>query len=68
MLLFYSLAHENGYFKEEIAPVSLKGRKGPEVFEVDEHPKPETKIENLTKLSAVFKKNGTVTAGNASVG
>lgn len=40
---------------------------GPEVFEVDEHPKPQTTAEGLTKLKPVFKKGGTVTAGNASV-
>lgn len=40
---------------------------GPEMFEVDEHPRPQTTMESLTKLPPVFKKNGTVTAGNASV-
>lgn len=59
-------AHEAGFFKEEIAPVSVKGRKGPESFEVDEHPKTSTTIEELNKLPAAFKKNGTVTAGSAS--
>ncbi len=47
--------------------MTLKGRKGPEVFEVDEHPKPQTTIEGLAKLKPVFKKDGTITAGNASV-
>eukprot|EP00794_Sanderia_malayensis_P016821 gene16821-18517_t len=59
-------ANEDGRFKEEIAPMTLKGRKGPEVFDVDEHPKPLTTIEGLAKLRPVFKKDGTITAGNAS--
>ena len=61
------LAQEKGYFKEEIAPVTLKTRKGDKIFDVDEHPKPATTLEGLSKLPPVFKKNGTVTAGNASV-
>ena len=40
---------------------------GKESFEVDEHPRPQSTIETLAKLPAVFKKGGTVTAGNASV-
>ena len=40
---------------------------GKEMFEVDEHPRPQTTPEGLTKLAPVFKKGGTVTAGNASV-
>lgn len=40
---------------------------GPESFEVDEHPKPQTTLEGLAKLPAIFKKGGTVSAGNASV-
>lgn len=44
----------------------MKGRKGEESFEVDEHPR-EVTIENLAKLPPVFKKEGLVTAGNASV-
>lgn len=40
---------------------------GPEAFEVDEHPRPQTTMESLAKLPPVFKKGGTVTAGNASV-
>jgi acetyl-CoA acyltransferase 2 len=60
-------ANANGFFKDEIAPVEVKGKKGPEVFAVDEHPRGEkANIEELTKLKAVFKKDGTVTAGNAS--
>ena len=60
-------ANDQGVFKDEIEPVKIKGKKGEESFEIDEHPRPQTTIETLTKLPAVFKKeNGTVTAGNAS--
>ncbi|KAK3103926.1 hypothetical protein FSP39_022966 [Pinctada imbricata] len=62
----WAAAQEAGVFKLEITPISLKGKKGPETFEVDEHPKPKSTPENLAKLPPVFKKNGTVTAGNAS--
>ena len=53
-------------FKDEITPVPVKGKKGPESFEVDEHPRAAT-LEAMAKLPPVFKKNGTVNAGNASV-
>ncbi|KAI9094393.1 3-ketoacyl-CoA thiolase [Phlyctochytrium arcticum] len=60
-------AQEGGRFKAEIAPVDIKTRKGTESFSVDEHPRPQTTIESLTKLPSVFiKETGTVTAGNAS--
>ncbi len=59
-------AIENGRFKEEIVPVSIPQRKGdPLVFAVDEHPRM-TSMEALAKLRPAFKKDGTVTAGNAS--
>jgi acetyl-CoA acetyltransferase family protein len=54
---------------EEIVPVALKNRKGEptgEMFEKDDHLRPETTMEGLAKLKAAFGKNGTVTAGNAS--
>ncbi|MBZ5533262.1 MAG: acetyl-CoA C-acetyltransferase [Acidobacteriia bacterium] len=54
---------------EEIAPVALKNRKGEptgEMFEKDDHLRPDTTMENLAKLKPAFGKNGTVTAGNAS--
>ena len=66
-LLSFIVAHEDGRFVEEIVPVSVKGKKGPEEFKMDEHPKPNSTIENLAKLPPVFKKDGTVTAANASV-
>ncbi|XP_059473459.1 3-ketoacyl-CoA thiolase, mitochondrial [Neocloeon triangulifer] len=59
-------AHDNGYFKEELAPVSVKV-KGKEVsIDFDEHPKPATTKEGLAKLPSIFKKGGVVTAGTAS--
>ncbi|CAG0899392.1 unnamed protein product [Darwinula stevensoni] len=57
---------EGGFFKDEIAPVMVKTRKGEKELTCDEHPKPETTREGLAKLPSVFKKNGTVTAGTAS--
>ncbi|WP_417806439.1 acetyl-CoA C-acyltransferase family protein [Thioclava sp.] len=54
-----------GHFKEEIIPVEITTRKGTIVFDTDEHPKA-TSLEKLTSLKPVFKKDGTVTAGNAS--
>ena len=59
-------AIENGAFKDQILPIEIKTRKGIEIFDVDEHPKPETSIETLTGLRTAFKKDGVVTAGNAS--
>lgn len=58
-------AIEAGLFKAEIAPVLIKGRKGETVFDTDEYPRLSS-LEALAQLSAVFKKEGTVTAGNAS--
>ncbi|MBA2564253.1 MAG: acetyl-CoA C-acetyltransferase [Gemmatimonadetes bacterium] len=55
-----------GRLEEEIVPIELKERKGTRVFDADEHPRPETTLEILGKLSPYFKKDGVVTAGNAS--
>ena len=56
-----------GYFKSQILPIELKSRKGPTVFDTDEHVRGESTIDGMAKLKAVFaKENGTVTAGNAS--
>lgn len=55
-----------GRFRDEIAPVTIKGRKGDTVVTEDEYPKPETTAEILAKLRPAFNKEGTVTAGNAS--
>ncbi len=62
----YQKAHAAGIFNAEIAPVEIKGKKGPEQVTADEHPRANAKIEDLTKLKAVFKENGAVTAGTAS--
>ena len=60
-------AIDEGEFENEIIPVKTKDRKGNEVLvTTDEHPRPETTIEKLSKLPPVFKKGGTVTAGNSS--
>lgn len=59
-------AIEQGYFKEQIAPFEIKTRKGSITFDTDEHPKGDSTIDALSGLRAVFKKDGTVTAGNAS--
>ena len=55
-----------GRFKDEIAPVTVKDRKGDVIVSEDEYPKPGTTAEVLGKLRAAFAKDGTVTAGNAS--
>ena len=55
-----------GRFKSQVLPVTLKSRKGETVFDTDEHVRPDAKPEDLAKLRAVFRKDGTVTAGNAS--
>ena len=55
-----------GRFKEQILPVTLKTRKGETVFDTDEHVRPDATLADMAKLRAVFRKDGTVTAGNAS--
>ncbi|THU00619.1 acetyl-CoA C-acyltransferase [Lampropedia puyangensis] len=60
-------ATANGYFKDQIIPVTLKSRKGDVVFDTDEHFRTGAKTEDFAKLKPVFQKeNGSVTAGNAS--
>lgn len=59
-------ANDAGYFKEEMAPITLKIKGKEIVMDSDEHPKPQTTKEGLAKLPTVFKKGGTVTAGTAS--
>jgi 3-oxoadipyl-CoA thiolase len=57
----------SGYFAKEIVPVEIPGRKGEVVtVDKDEHPRPETTLEGLAKLKAIFRNPGTVTAGNAA--
>lgn len=62
----YAAAAESGAFAAELAPVTLKSRKGETVFMKDEHARPETTLEGLAKLPKVFKKDGVIHAGAAS--
>jgi acetyl-CoA C-acetyltransferase len=55
-----------GHFKSQIVPVELKSKKGVEQFTTDEHVRADASMENMAKLKPVFKKDGTVTAANAS--
>ena len=59
-------AQKDGKFKNEIVPVVLKSKKNDSIFKVDEHPRAGMTMETLKRLDPAFKKNGTVTAGNAS--
>ncbi len=59
-------AIKEGRFTQQILPVKLKTRKGETVFDTDEHPRADASLEDMAKLKAVFQKDGTVTAGNAS--
>ena len=58
-------AIKNGAFREEIVPVTIVEKKGEKIFDTDEYPRAST-MESLAKLKPAFKKDGTVTAGNAS--
>jgi acetyl-CoA C-acetyltransferase/acetyl-CoA acyltransferase 2 len=62
----WAAANESGRFKAEIVPIELQVKKATIQFAVDEHPRPQTTMEILAKLNPVFKKDGVVTAGNAS--
>lgn len=59
-------AQDADKFKDEIIPVTIKGRKGDTVYEIDEYPKRDVTMESLAKLRPAFKEGGTVSAGNAS--
>src|SRR5688572_9512545 len=59
-------AIEQGFFKAQLTPVEVRTRKGTEQFTTDEHVRKDASMENMAKLKAVFKKDGTVTAANAS--
>jgi acetyl-CoA C-acetyltransferase len=61
----FSKAQAAGKFDAEIIPVEVQARKGPSLFAKDEHNRPDTTLEALAKLKAAFRKDGTVTAGNA---
>ena len=59
-------AQRNGYFKEEISSIKIKIKKDEILFDTDEFPRHGTTLEKISALKPVFKKDGTVTAGNAS--
>jgi 3-oxoadipyl-CoA thiolase len=63
----WGAAHAAGKFKDELVPVAIPQKKGePIVVDRDEHPRPDTTMEQLAQLAPAFKKDGTVTAGNSS--
>ena len=62
----WAQAQDEGRFAAEIAAIELKGKKGPIEFNTDEHPRREATLEGMAKLPPVFKKDGVVSAGNAS--
>lgn len=62
----WAKAQQEGLFKDEIAPIDIKVKRKDVSFDTDEHARPGITIEQLQKLPPVFKKNGTVSAGNAS--
>jgi acetyl-CoA C-acetyltransferase len=61
-----SRAIAEGRFKDQILPIEIKTRKGVSTFDTDEHPRADTTLESLAAMKAVFQKDGTVTAANAS--
>ena len=61
----FSAAQAAGKFEAEIAGVEIASKKGPVKFEKDEHNRPDTTIQTLSKLKPAFRKDGTITAGNA---
>ena len=61
----FSAAQAAGKFKDEIVAIELSSRKGPVSFDKDEANRPDTTIETLAKLKPAFRKDGTITAGNA---
>jgi acetyl-CoA C-acetyltransferase len=61
----FAAAQAAGKFAPEIAAVEIASRKGPVRFEKDEHNRPDTTLESLSKLKPAFRKDGTITAGNA---
>src|SRR5487761_2776467 len=61
----FSAAQSAGKFAAEIVPIEIASRKGPTKFDKDEQNRPETTMESLAKLKPAFRKDGTITAGNA---
>lgn len=66
-MVYFALAHDSGVFKSEISAVPVKVKKREIIFDTDEHPRPDTTLEDLYKLPVLFRKGGVVTAGNSSV-
>lgn len=63
----WAKARAAGFFQNEVFPVPIPQKKGaPKAFDTDEHPRPDTNLEDLARLKPIVKANGTVTAGNAS--
>lgn len=62
----WKAGQDSGHFTVEMAPIEVKSKKGKQTMDQDEHPRPQSTLEQLAKLPPVFKKDGTVTAGNAS--
>lgn len=62
----YKKAFDQGIFKSEITPVKIESKKGVQVVESDEHPKPDSTFEKISTLKSLFKKDGLVTAATAS--
>jgi acetyl-CoA C-acetyltransferase len=61
----FASAQAAGHFKVQIVPVEVPGKKGPIKFDKDEHNRPDTTLETLTRLKPAFRPDGTITAGNA---
>jgi acetyl-CoA C-acetyltransferase len=61
----FSAAQTAGKFKDEIVAIELPNSKGPVIFDKDEHNRPDTTVESLSRLTPAFRKDGTITAGNA---
>lgn len=59
-------AQKNGVFDLEIEPIEIQSKKGAKIVDTDEHPRPDTTLEKISKLRPTFKKDGVVTAANAS--
>ncbi|QQE77564.1 thiolase family protein [Alicyclobacillus sp. SO9] len=59
-------AQKNGIFEEEVVPVAVKHKKEDRLVQFDEHPRPETSLDRLSRLRPAFREEGTVTAGNSS--
>ena len=61
----FAAAQGAGHFKAQIVPVEVPGKKGPTLFDRDEHNRPDTTLETLARLKPAFRPDGTITAGNA---